>query len=380
MNIKHILFFLILCQISFAHSQTNNVNASVTIIDTADIVVLSVFPDSFPNVSVLFKAETRSNEPIWNLDKSKMQVKEDDEDCDIISLEQVSKNKPINIGVVFDHSGSMQVSDSISKDTLAMMKLMYGLPYSLIFPDNYVPPIDNAKEAVNEFIESFNYSKDYISLIGFSSVVDARLPLSQDIENVKSVINSFKATRSTALYDAMIESIESVRDANGIKVLVVLTDGNDNSSSNTWYEVVKEASKEEIPIFIIGLGDVNIDTLQAIADSTKGQFYYTEKSESLTSIYSDISKQVQAFYSLVYRSPNFASADSSRQIELLFEIDSLYLMPNSTKMDLPVEVLTYIAKKERERSYNIKGSIAAVVVVSIGVLLLYFRRRENHKI
>jgi Ca-activated chloride channel family protein len=376
MYIKHILFFILLCQITNVHSQTNEVNTSISISDTADIVVLSVFPDSFPNVSVLFKAETRNNEPIWNLEKSKMLVKEDDESCNIISLEQVSKNKPINIGVVFDHSGSMQISDSISKDTLAMLRLMYGAPFSLIFPDNYVAPIDNAKKAVNEFVESFNSNKDYISLIGFSSVVDTRLPLSQDIANVKSVINSFKAERSTALYDAMMESIESVSDANGIKVLVVLTDGNDNSSNSTWHDVVKEASKDEIPIFIIGLGDVNVDTLQAIADSTKGQFYYTEKSESLASIYSDISKQVQAFYSLVYRSPNLAAADTSRQIELSFEIDSLYLMPNSTKMELPEEVITYMAKKERERSYYIKGGVAAVVVVSIGVLLLYFRRKS----
>jgi len=376
MNIKHIFTLFLLFQLSIVYSQTSKVNTNISITDTADIVVLSVFPDSFPNVSVLFKAETRNNEPIWNLDKSRIQVKENDEDCEIISLEQVSKNKPINIGVVFDHSGSMKYSASISKDTVAIFKIITGVPDSLIFSDDYVAPIENAKKAVNEFVESFNSSKDYISLIGFSGIVDIRLPLSQDIENVKRVVNRFEADLSTALYDAMIESIELVKGANGIKVLVVLTDGNDNSSYSTWHDVVDKSVVEEIPIFIIGLGDVNIDTLQAIADLTKGQFYYTEKSESLVDIYSDISKQVQAFYSLVYSSSNFASADTSRQIELSFDIDSLYLMPNSTTMSLPDEVMTYIAKKERVRSYYIKGGIATVVLVSVGLLLLYFRRKD----
>jgi len=40
--------------------------------------------------------------------------------------------------------------------------------------------------------------------------------------------------------------------------------------------------------------------------------------------------------------------------------------------------VTYIAKKEKEmeRSYYIEGGVATVVLVSIGVLLLYFRRKE----
>ena len=374
-KLKITLLYLLLFQMLTAFAQVDKVETNVSITDTADISILAVFPDSFPNISVLFRAETRKNKPIWDLDKSKMQVLENGEDCDVISLEQVSKNKPINIGVVFDHSISMRHKAYSYRNRKAIMRRSISSSESLSI-DSLIA-IENAKNAVNEFVSSFNSNKDYISLIGFSDVVDVRIPLSNDIENVKSTINSLSAEGSTALYDAMLESIKSVSGANGVKVLVVITDGNDNSSRFTWHKVVDEANKNDIPIFIIGLGDVNIDTLQAIAEQTKGQFYYTKDSKSLNGIYSLISKQVQSFYNLVYQSSNIAEADTNRRIELSFNIDSIYVTPNSTKIELPKEVVAYMVKKEKERSYFVKGGIATVALISVGVLLLYYRRKNR---
>ncbi len=376
-KLKITLLYILLFQMLTAFAQVDKVETNVSITDTADISILAVFPDSFPNISVLFRAETRKNEPIWDLDKSKMQVRENDEDCDVISLEQVSKNKPINIGVVFDHSGSMAYEESQLFDSTGAMLFTVSPEGYITFPIGYIAPIENAKKAVNEFVGSFNLNKDYISLIGFSHFVDTKLPLSQNIDTVKAVVEAFRAEGSTALYDAMIQSLWAIKDSNGIKVLVVLTDGNDNSSRFTWHKVVDEANKNDIPIFIIGLGDVNVDTLQAIAEQTKGQFYYTKDSKSLNGIYSLISKQVQSFYNLVYQSSNIAEADTNRRIELSFNIDSIYITPNSTKIELPKEVVAYMVKKEKERSYFVKGGIATVALISVGVLLLYFRRKNK---
>ena len=184
---------------------------------------------------------------------------------------------------------------------------------------------------------------------------------------------------STALYDAMITSIDEIKKANGVKVLVVLTDGQDNSSKSKWNDVVDKANKENIPIYIIGLGDVNIDTLTLIAKSTKGKFYFTQSSNSLNTVYAEISKQVQAFYNLVYSSTNFSSADSTRQIELSFDIDSIYLVTNAASSNFPTEVVEFVAKKEREKQYLLYGGIALAVLIVAGTLLFYFQRRKRNK-
>lgn len=203
--------------------------------------------------------------------------------------------------------------------------------------------------------------------------------MTQDISRINSLVDSMRADFSTALYDAMITSIHEIKKADGVKVLVVLTDGQDNSSKSKWNDVVDKANKENIPIYIIGLGDVNIDTLTLIAKSTKGKFYFTQSSNSLNTVYAEISKQVQAFYNLVYSSTNFSSADSTRQIELSFDIDSIYLVTNAASANFPTEVVEFVAKKEKEKQYLIYGGIALAVLITTGTLLFYFQRRKRNK-
>ncbi|MBO9203244.1 MULTISPECIES: hypothetical protein [Niastella] len=48
----------------------------------------------------VFKAETRKGEPVWNLTKEKMAVKENIQLCQVVSLAQISKYKPINLGII----------------------------------------------------------------------------------------------------------------------------------------------------------------------------------------------------------------------------------------------------------------------------------------
>jgi len=359
--------------------QTEKVKGNLSTIDTADLTILNIYPDSFPNVSVVFKAETRKGEPVWNLPKEKMTVKENSQNCDVISLEQISKNKPINLGIVIDHSGSMQQDNSQLFDKDGNALFSFDANFQPVFPKGYIAPIDNAKSAVKTFVATFNTKKDFISVVGFSNVVDKKLPLTQNISQINSLIDSMSADFSTALYDAMITSIDEIKKANGVKVLVVLTDGQDNSSKSKWNDVVDKANKENIPIFIIGLGDVNIDTLTLIAKSTKGKFYFTQSSNSLNTVYAEISKQVQAFYNLVYSSTNFSSADSTRQIELSFDIDSIYLVTNAASSNFPTEVVEFVAKKEREKQYLLYGGIALAVLIVAGTLLFYFQRRKRNK-
>ncbi len=357
--------------------QIGKVKGYLSTADTADLTILNIYPDSFPNVSVVFKAETRKGEPVWDLTKENMTVKENAQKCDVISLEQISKNKPINLGIVIDHSGSMQqdISQLFDSDGLPLFSVDENL--DIVLPQGYIAPIDNAKAAVKNFISTFDVHKDFIGVIGFSNNVDIKLSLTQNILQINSVLDSMRADFSTALYDAMITGIDELGGSDGVKVLVVLTDGQDNSSVAKWNDVVYRANQENIPVYIIGLGDVNIDTLSYISESTKGQFYYTQSSNSLNTVYAEISKQVQAFYNLVYNSTNFSSADSTRQIELSFDIDSIYLVTSPYSSNLPIDVVEFLARKENEKKYLLYGGVALAILISAGTLLFYYQKRKQ---
>jgi Ca-activated chloride channel homolog len=376
---RAIIGILFLLLVLHSTAQTKKVVGQLSS-DTADLTILNIFPDAYPNVSVVFKAENRNGEPVWNLTKGKMSVKEDARQCDVISIEEISKNKPINIGLVIDHSGSMLDDYSVFYGPNGQPLFTFDQDFKIVYPAGYKSPMDNARAAVRSFVSTFNSSKDFISVIGFSSQVDKPLPLTQNISQINSVVDSMKADESTALYDAMIAGLEEVRKADGIKVLVALTDGQDNLSKSTWKDVVAAANKYEIPIYIVGLGNVTTDTLSQIAKSTKGQFYFTTTSNSLSTVYTAISKQIQAFYELLYRSPNLTSISNTREIEVSFNIDSIYLNTNPSTANFPAEVVQLVARKEKQRQYLLYGGIALAVLAAAGTLLYRFKKQSLHKL
>lgn len=365
------LLFLI-CQ--SLQSQTDNVKGNL-VSDTADLTILNIYPDSFPNVSVVFKAETRRGEPCWNLKKDKIQVQENGKNCNVISLEPISKNRPVNLGIVIDHSGSMAVDQSLFMDSIVDPRKID----SIFSAPGYKSPIENAKDAVKTFVSSFNITKDYVSITGFSSEVSQKLPLTHDTGIINSMIDSMRPDGGTALYDAMFSGLDELQKTNEVNVLIVLTDGYDNASRIKYKDVITRAQVMNIPIYIIGLGNANKDTLRMIANETKGQFYYTNKSSSLNDAYNDISKHIQAFYDLVYESPNLASGDPARYIRIWFQSDSIELITNISHTSLPPEVITYLKKKETERSYLLYGGIAIVGLIGAGVLLYKYKKNESKK-
>ena len=387
------LFVLILVS-TVCYGQQDKVKGKLSSKDTADLTILKIAPANFPEVSVLFKAETRKGEPVWNLTKEKMNVLENEQACKVVLLEPVTKNKPINLGIVIDHSGSMAFDASLySEDG---MPLFYvddiGNP---IYPDGYLPPIEHAKNAVKKFVNSFNIQKDFISVLGFSEKVDIKLKLSQDLKKINSTVNKMHADSSTALYDAMREGLSEIRKEDGLNVLVVLTDGNDNSSRSKWNQVIKDAQKDDTPIYIIGLGDVNKDTLNLIAQETHGHFYYIETSNSLDAIYAKISKQLQAFYNLNYTSTNFSSVDTSREVELSFDIPSIYLNTEPSQLELPNEVIERLKKQETlaqlqekliadevelesQQTYLLYGGIVILSLLVSGSIVYKFKREKQN--
>lgn len=355
-------------------AQVSNINGNVAS-DTAELTILNIYPDSFPDVSVIFRAETKSGHPCWNLTKDKVRVQENGQDCEVISIEPISKNRPVNLGVVIDHSGSMAYDGSLFIDTT----LSFGYIDSVLADPTYKSPLQNAQEAVKTFISGFDRKKDFVSVVGFSSAVTPIIPLTQDIGVLNAAVDSMKPDGSTALYDAMVAGLNELKDPEQLRVLIVLTDGSNNASTSTWKDVIRKALESKIPIYVIGFGSVNRDTLSMIADSTQGRFYYSSTSATLMEAYDDIRKHILAFYDLKYRSPNLASADSLREIRIWFETDSMSVEAAIASASLPDEVILYLEQKEKERSYYLYGGIAVVGLIAFGTLLYRYNRRPKEK-
>ncbi|MBL0176081.1 MAG: VWA domain-containing protein [Ignavibacteria bacterium] len=76
---------------------------------------------------------------------------------------------------------------------------------------------------------------------------------------------------------------------NPCRGIIVLTDGADNSSVHSPFEVITLANKNRIRVFMIGLGSgIQTEILRNIADLTGGRYYETPNPAQLTAIYQEI--------------------------------------------------------------------------------------------
>jgi small nuclear ribonucleoprotein (snRNP)-like protein len=129
---------------------------------------------------------------------------------------------------------------------------------------------------------------------------------------------------------------------------VALTDGNDNSSYASLVKTINEAKQMDIPVYVVGLGDVNRAMLSQIATETGGQFFYANSAKSLHTIYEKISEKLQSFYDLVYLSPNLSNGSWDRSLEISFLKEGQHVVSEIEHFTIDSTAIAYIKQKNLE--------------------------------
>lgn len=346
----------------------------VEMLDSGFIEVLEVLPDSFPEVELILRVTDQNGEPIWNLDEAKFSVNENMSNLKVNKVYQISNDKSIHVGLVLDESGSMEVDESQLFDRYGNPLYRVNIFGNITFPKGYVKPIDAMKRASSKFLDAFNFEKDSIALIAFSDQVNQVVVKGEVLSRIKKGIRSLEADGGTAFYTAVDRGLEEIKIGDGLKVLVALTDGNDNRSSLGLDDVILKAQLYEIPVYVIGLGDVNQDTLALLARETNGEYYYSRNAFGLDDVYQRIKDRIQSVYGLTYQSQNFNPSDTSREVLIQYMTDSSYASANHS-VELPNEVVTYL--EERRNKRVIYTALGVGVAIGLGGYLLLYRRRSK---
>jgi Ca-activated chloride channel family protein len=248
-------------------------------------------------------------------------------------------------------------------------------------------PLTKAKKAIKAFVSDLDLSKDAVSVIGFSTSVDVSIKSTNNINSILQAVNEMEEEGYTAFYDAIMQSLVSFTPSDKQKVIVALTDGDDNASQSTLKQAIELAQKNEIPVYVIGLGNVNPSPLKKLANKTQGEFFYAKNSSDLLKIYKLINQRINALYELTYESVNLASADTIRSIYLDFDIDGMttqqelksYFMPTAVREKLQkIEV----AKQEelvlqQNSSYPNALPIALFVLTGGGILYVLNKKKKK---
>ena len=206
---------------------------------------------------------------------------------------------PISLGLIIDTSASMtDKRDRVASAALAMVKA--SNPEDEVFIIN--------------FNESAVLAKDFTN----------------NTKDLESALRNLDPKGETAMRDALLLGIEHLRHRahRDKKVLLVVTDGEDNSSAETQAHLVEVAQQNDVIIYAIGLlGAEEPESaarakkqLKELTQQTGGQSWFPNDVAEIANITPEIAHEIRNQYILAYEPTNLATDGSFRKIRVDVDI------------------------------------------------------------
>jgi len=193
------------------------------------------------------------------------------------------EDTPVTIGLVVDHSGSMREK------------------------------LGEVTAAARTFVRASNPG-DQMFVVNFNEDVSLGLPVgmrfSNSADELGTAIWAAPAVGRTALYDAVVEALQSLQKGDrDKKALIVISDGGDNASKSSLDRVLKMAEESSAVIYTIGVfseddPDQNPRVLRRLAHETGGEAFFPSKPSETVAICERIARAVREQYTIGYSSMN----------------------------------------------------------------------------
>jgi Ca-activated chloride channel homolog len=177
--------------------------------------------------------------------------------------------------------------------------------------------------------------QDQVFVVNFNDVyyLDTPGDFASTIEDLKSALDKIDSRGGTALRDAVIASLDHLKLGNRDKrVLLVITDGEDNASRYTEEELMGRAQKSDATIYTIGLLGSDEDSnlfkihggeahraaraLKEMAEATGGEPYFPRSLDEVESTCRQIAHDIRNQYTLVYQPTNLKHDGTFRTIRV----------------------------------------------------------------
>jgi VWFA-related protein len=247
---------------------------------------------------------------VTNLDKSDFRILEDGQIQEITYFGRET-DLPLRIGILLDTSNSIR------------------------------PRLEFEKEAAMDFLQSvIRRNKDQAFLMTFDNEPDVIQDYTGDLALLTDAIRKQRAGGGTALNDAIYRATEKLvspplpRGPNQEvrRVLVVISDGNDNLSDHALSESLDAAVRAEAAIYCVSTNtdwlsisgdkphklhlEPGDQVLEKFAVQSGGRVFYPYKVEDLAQSFLDIGNELRSQYFIAYRPSNPQANGKYRTIEV----------------------------------------------------------------
>jgi VWFA-related protein len=230
---------------------------------------------------------------ITNLDRDAFKVFENQQPQQIKIFRR--EDVPVSLGIIIDDSGSMMTKRArVEAAALAMVR------------------------------ES--NPQDEVFIVNFNDDAYLDVPFTNDIHKLEQGLARIDSRGGTAMRDAINMSLDYERTEakKDKKVLMVITDGNDNASTINLENLVRRANQRDVLVYSIGLFTEEEKheatkarrALNELTNATGGLAFYPKDVNEVQSLAVEIAHDIRNQYTIAY-TPSVQQLDGSyRQIKV----------------------------------------------------------------
>src|SRR6202790_555146 len=202
---------------------------------------------------------------------------------------------PVSLGIIIDNSGSMK--EKRQKVEIASLDMVKA-----------------------------SHPQDEVFIVNFNDECWLDVPMTSDIDAMQPGVERIDSRGGTAMRESISMSIDYLKKQGKRqkKVLLVITDGNDNASTINLEKMVSRAQQNEVLMFAIGLlneeerheARIAKRALDTIARESGGLTFYPKGVSDVDQIALQVAHEIRNQYTLAY-SPTVPQMDGSfRQIKV----------------------------------------------------------------
>jgi len=230
---------------------------------------------------------------ITNLDENAFKVFENGQPQQVKIFRR--EDVPVSLGIIIDDSGSMATKRS-RVETAALAMVRESNP------------------------------QDEVFIVNFNDDAFLDVPFTSDVHKMEQGLARIDSRGGTAMRDAIGMSLdyEKRQAKKDKKVLMVITDGNDNASNISLEKVVARSNQSDVLVYAIGLFTEEEKreaakarrALNELTAATGGLAFYPKDVSDVQSLAVEIAHDIRSQYTIAYR-PNIQELDGSyRQIKV----------------------------------------------------------------
>jgi tight adherence protein B len=255
-------------------------------------------------------------------------------------------------------------------------------------------PLTGAKQAATTFITDLPDDVG-ISIVNYDTDAEVVTGFGASREEHIAGIDELVAGGYTAMYDAVRSAVELFPEAGEetSRVVVLMTDGEDNTSDSTVEEAIEELTEADITLHSIEyLTDSGEEAaIRSMAEATGGTVLEANNAEALTSVYQALAAELVSRYTVRYTSESNGLIELSVTVE-----DGARIVNGTTTVELPEPAASAEEPEEASPSVTappiippaatsntglvslIIGSVLWFVALAVTLLVLFApRRRES---